>query len=529
MYVIITYYTLYIYIHTHALYLLSKPLQLLGNTNFYLANHTAATQCILASRCGEDDVLKFKPSIRMRKKRDLSDFERGMVVGARRAGLSISITADLLGFSHTTISRVYREWSEKEKISSERQLCGRKCLVDVRGQRRMGRLDRDDRKATVDQITTRYNQGMQNTISEHTTRRTMKQMGYSSRRPHRVPLLSAKNRKRRLQVTQAHQNWTIEDWKNIAWSDESWFLLRHSDGRVRIRNKELKSMDPSCLLSTVQAGGGGGSLNATAYPSIVADHVHPFITTVYPSYDGYFQQDNAPCHKAQIISDWFLEHDNVYTVYLYSISQKAWHPLSLLHNDITELLDVRHMVLLHLPLPPLHHVLNRVQVWRHTWPLPHLHLQQQGSCHLGCVFGVEMLENSFWREGIIFCFRMSQYTLESMFPSMNRSYPVPAGRCHTIWVKQVYLRLIRPQDMVPVIHALGQVVFSKLFAGFFCEPASEEASFWDDGHVKRLVAVCGVWSEHWQADFPLLQPLKQCWVHSCICFLKPTSASASNF
>ncbi len=43
------------------------------------------------------------------------------------------------------------------------------------------------------------------------------------------------------------------------------------------------------------------------------------------------------------------------------------------------------------------------------------------------VFGVVvMLENCFWREGIIFCFRMSQYTLESMFPSMNRSFPVPA-------------------------------------------------------------------------------------------------------
>ncbi len=122
------------------------------------------------------------------------------------------------------------------------------------------RLVRNDSKATVTQITTLFHQGMQNTISERTTRRTLKQMGYSSRRPHRVPLLSAKNRKWRLQFTQAHQNWTIEDWKNVAWSDKSRFLLQHSDGRVRIWCKEHESMDPSCLVSTVQtaAAGGGG-------------------------------------------------------------------------------------------------------------------------------------------------------------------------------------------------------------------------------------------------------------------------------
>jgi len=40
----------------------------------------------------------------MGKKGDLSNFERGMVVDARRAVQS----AQLLGFSRTTISRVYK-------------------------------------------------------------------------------------------------------------------------------------------------------------------------------------------------------------------------------------------------------------------------------------------------------------------------------------------------------------------------------------------------------------------------------------
>jgi len=42
----------------------------------------------------------------------------------------------------------------------------------------------------------------------------------------------------------------------------------------------------------------GHRLNATAYLSIVSEHVQPFMATMYPSSDGYFQQDNAPCHKA---------------------------------------------------------------------------------------------------------------------------------------------------------------------------------------------------------------------------------------
>ena len=75
----------------------------------------------------------------MGKKCDLSDFDRGMIVGARQGGLSISETADLLEFSHTTVSSVCREWCRKQKTSSEQQFCGQKCVLNEKGQRRRAR------------------------------------------------------------------------------------------------------------------------------------------------------------------------------------------------------------------------------------------------------------------------------------------------------------------------------------------------------------------------------------------------------
>ncbi len=153
----------------------------------------------------------------MGKKGDLSEFECGMIV-VPDGPVWVFQKLLIYWYFHAQPSLGFTESCPKKRtypVSGRTYpvLCGRKCLVDVRGQRRMGRLVRNDKKATVTQITTRYNQGMQNTISERTTRRTLKQMGYSSRRSHRVLLLSAKNRKLRLQYAKirAHQNWTIED------------------------------------------------------------------------------------------------------------------------------------------------------------------------------------------------------------------------------------------------------------------------------------------------------------------------------
>lgn len=98
-----------------------------------------------------------------------------------------------------------------------------------------------------------------------------------------------------------------------------------TDSRVKIRCEPHESMDSSWLAYTVQVlvvywCGGVFSwdtlgslvptehyLTTTAYLSIIADNVHPIVSTEYSICNGCFQ-DNLLCH-AQIFSNWFLEYN----------------------------------------------------------------------------------------------------------------------------------------------------------------------------------------------------------------------------
>lgn len=76
----------------------------------------------------------------------------------------------------------------------------------------------------------------------------------------------------------------------------SQFLLKHADGMVRVWHQQRECMDPTCLVSTVQAAAGGLRVKGkvflahfsplipinhgdTACLRIAADHVHHFMVT----------------------------------------------------------------------------------------------------------------------------------------------------------------------------------------------------------------------------------------------------------
>lgn len=53
-----------------------------------------------------------------------------------------------------------------------------------------------------------------------------------------------------------------------------------------------------------------GKIADKHYRSILADHFHPRLKTLFPGERPMFQDDNAPVHMAPCIQTWFDEHSD---------------------------------------------------------------------------------------------------------------------------------------------------------------------------------------------------------------------------
>ncbi|KAK3516229.1 hypothetical protein QTP70_006376 [Hemibagrus guttatus] len=75
-----------------------------------------------------------KPSRKMGKCKDLSEFDKGQIVMARRLDQSISKTAALVGCSRSAVVSIYQKWSKEGTVVNRRQGHGWPRLIDARGE-----------------------------------------------------------------------------------------------------------------------------------------------------------------------------------------------------------------------------------------------------------------------------------------------------------------------------------------------------------------------------------------------------------
>ncbi|GBM31547.1 hypothetical protein AVEN_247242-1 [Araneus ventricosus] len=94
----------------------------------------------------------------MQKRSDLFDVQKGMIIGFRAKGGSISKTANFVNCSSAAVVKVYCAWQYGTIQNQRCGTCGAPRAIDDRGEGRLRRCVRANRRATVEQLTAQMNQ-----------------------------------------------------------------------------------------------------------------------------------------------------------------------------------------------------------------------------------------------------------------------------------------------------------------------------------------------------------------------------------
>ncbi|PRD21338.1 UNVERIFIED_CONTAM: hypothetical protein NCL1_51997 [Trichonephila clavipes] len=146
----------------------------------------------------------------MNKLLDLVAFDREQIVGARCMGHSISEIVRQLGFSWSTVSKVYQGYMDGGQKSSDRANFKGQLAFTVHCERRLRRIVHSQRSQALAQITLQLNVGASRTVNKRTAQRSLNRMGFGSRRPTRVPLLNACYQSARLAWAKEYRDWSVD-------------------------------------------------------------------------------------------------------------------------------------------------------------------------------------------------------------------------------------------------------------------------------------------------------------------------------
>lgn len=107
-------------------------------------------------------------------------------------------------------------------------------------------------------------------ISARTIRRRLVEEKLHGRIARKVPMLKLCHRQARLTFARKYENWTVRQWKNVLFSDETKINRVCSDGKRYVRRPPNTAFDPKYTIVTLKHCGGNVKIWG-AFPDMVLD------------------------------------------------------------------------------------------------------------------------------------------------------------------------------------------------------------------------------------------------------------------
>ena len=253
----------------------------------------------------------------MARKNQIKLETRSAILTLVLSGLSYREVARRLKVSYNGVFTTVKRYGETCNLA-DRKRNGRPRCTKTSDDRLIVLMSKMNRKLTAPEIRAKLTSSANVTVSSSTVKRRLREKGLNGRIAVRKPLLTEKNRLKRLAWARTYKNFTPKQWGRVLWSDESKFQIFGSSRRVYVRREKTEKMRMECIIPSVKHGGGSlmvwgcfssagvgdlikieGIMRKENYLEILEQNAVPSGLRIIGK-KFIFQQDNDPKHTSKL-------------------------------------------------------------------------------------------------------------------------------------------------------------------------------------------------------------------------------------
>jgi transposase len=258
----------------------------------------------------------------MPKKVEITPKKRAVCVALKKEGLSCREIAHRVGVSKSSVDRAIQlvkktgQYTSRKRSGRPRVTTKREDSLIRRVVQRNPFISSADVKTELPHVTA---------STRTIRRRLLVDFKLPCRHAARKPLLNKLQLKKRIAFCKKYKNWTVQQWRNVMFSDESTFC-QFGTHVYRVRRPAGMRYDQRFTIPTMKhpqkimvwgcfsAHGRGSIYFLQANETVTAKKYIEILQSKLPQVMnihnvGCFQQDGAPAHTAKIVKEWLRDHD----------------------------------------------------------------------------------------------------------------------------------------------------------------------------------------------------------------------------